>query len=1068
MANKEVKNIVFKGIERVNKRTNCNEGAMEEIINLRPEGNSWQNVGNKKRITSRGISIGADEDYQIIIHPTSRYDYYIVKTKDNVYLYDKNTEKKVGTLLQADDIVSVSYLQDVLIVCTKEKKYFFLYKLNTKEYKQLSFDNIGTTIWARGIPMYKKQSKTRTSNNWDTGFNSPTTLSPWSAVASDDDKEKAYLFYKHNYNKSNKLYPIIKYTDNSPSYDYDNISKVAKATLGYMQDDLSGINSVYDTYNKYGVFNEYIIDAKIKDTFYGLSFYRLAFRLYDGTYIGYSNITYADTNGDDIATKGSILNNFPVTIICKLGDQDAKWGDDMYTDVVVMYNPNGTHFITIDLADSQDAIMQLMEQGIILSMDLFMTKPIFSVDFDKECKLLSSKIKSYNTGYCVEVEFQRNETQFKEQLLNGTYYRVKSFDKDYFKKEITTNSSKRFSFLTTKKDIEALEGNKILPSPQTDNEIMFKSSYLYNDKQHLYDLYYNIFKGYDYALDRDLLYITSQTDATQKTKFYELIKKLVPSCASYTTEQMDAKVDGMYYTIEGAYDNEQFSIKHKINYPDNFIIQNNDNTFSLSLPKLFSYPLNDKVEFSIIVLMKDGTDTIQLYNGEFEDVYGGENTVVICKKKSTEDKFFGVGINAIYCNIPQNASLNKTFDLFAPMITDNYDSHLTSHFNTIQKNTNTENDIEKITFEEITKTNSTNIMQLTETDNPFVLPSEDNYSFEQKDNIIMAVCSNTGLTTDRNFGTYPLYVFTTKGIFALSVGSGNISYSDITRINISQIINPNVLSTPLGIMYLAKQGLCIINGKQVSCISDLVKGSPSVTNTENLNIVKSFAPVVIDYDSTTFKPIKEKDLSRIVDTNMLTPITSEFLQEIKDAQFYYNEENNEIGIVVKNKYTYIFNLNYKVFYKRSDYFQVENGNTLSLGEVYAKAKKIHLYEISEEYDTSKDICKTIAIITKPFLLDTRQYKHIERMILNCQWTNENDFYIFLFASNDGVNYNILKQVHQPKTSTQEYYKQDYYLSRALRGAKYCMLWVLSRSWADTHIANSYMEFRQVRNTQGIR
>ncbi len=1069
MAKKEVKNIIFKGIERVNQRINCNEGAMEEIINLRPEGNTWRNVGNRKQITTKAIQLGAEDEYQVIIHPTSRHEYYIVKTNNRLYLYDKNTEKRVSTLLEEDDIISVSYLYDVLIVCTKEKKYFFLYKLKEKKYKQITFDNLNTTIWARGIPMYQKQDKTRTSSDWETGFNFPTTKKP--TALSDDDKQKSYLFYKHNYNKANKLYPIIDYSNGATNVNYDNISNVAKATLGYMRDALQGVNQTYGTYTEYGAFNEFVIDAKIKDVFYGLSFYRLAFRLYDGTYMGYSNITYADTNGDDIATKGSVLNDFPVSIICKLSSNDDKLGDPMYTDVVVMYNPYGTHFITIDMNNSWKNILLLMDQGIIESMDLFMTRPIFCVDLDKDGKIINNPIilKSYNTGGCVQVQFPRNETQLKEQLLNGTYYRVKSFDKDYFEREKTTNTSKRFTFVTKYDDIEALEGNLILSSPQTDNEVMFKYSYLYNDKQHLYNLYYNIFKGYDYAIDSDLTFITSQTDETQKTKFYNLIKKLIPSYTSFSTEQLDAVVDGMYYTIEGEYNNEQFAIKHKINYPDNYIIQNEDNSFILSLPKLFSYPLNDKVTFSILIFFKDtDADAIQLYKGDFEQVFAGGNTSFVCKKKSTEDKYFTTGIKPIDCDIPRNANLNTEFDLTAPSITEDYDLRLTSHFNLIQKNINTDNDIEKIPFSEILTSQSTNIMQLTRTGNPFVLPSEDNYSFEQKDNIIMAVCSNTGLTNDRNFGSYPLYVFTTQGIFALSVGSNNISYETISQISISQVTNTNVLNTPSGIMFLSKRGLCIVNGKDISCISDLVKGVPSVTNDENLKTIKSYAPVVIQYDTTIFQSIKEQDLSQIVDPNTLTPITSDFLEEIANAQFYYDQVHNEICIVVKDKYTYVFSFDYQVFYKRSDYFQVENNQLLSLCKIYNKTKQIHLYEIKEQYDTSKDICKSISLITKPFLLDTRQYKHIERMILNCEWTNKDNFYIFVFASNDGVKYNILKQIHQKSDTSQEYYKQDYYMSRALRGAKYCMLWILSRQWTNTHIANCYTEFRQVRATNGIR
>lgn len=140
---------------------------------------------------------------------------------------------------------------------------------------------------------------------------------------------------------------------------------------------------------------------------------------------------------------------------------------------------------------------------------------------------------------------------------------------------------------------------------------------------------------------------------------------------------------------------------------------------------------------------------------------------------------------------------------------------------------------------------------------------------------------------------------------------------------------------------------------------------------------------------------------------------------------------------------------------------------ITLTPLNTAKKRVHLYEIEEQEDGSADICKSIAIITKPFALDTRQYKHIERMILNCSWTNEDDFYIVLFASNDGVRYSVLKSFHQRKSST-SFAKQDYYISRALRGCKYAMLWICSRQWTDTHIAGGYIEFREVRNVAGVR
>jgi hypothetical protein len=72
-----------RGIERVNTRINCNEGACEEITNLRREGNTLNSIGQRKKLdTNNVIHININiTDYEIFIHPASKHKYYIVWEK---------------------------------------------------------------------------------------------------------------------------------------------------------------------------------------------------------------------------------------------------------------------------------------------------------------------------------------------------------------------------------------------------------------------------------------------------------------------------------------------------------------------------------------------------------------------------------------------------------------------------------------------------------------------------------------------------------------------------------------------------------------------------------------------------------------------------------------------------------------------------------------------------------------------------------------------------------------------------------------------------------------------------
>ena len=1063
MQKSEVKTIAFKGIERINERINCNDGACEEIINLRPEGNTWHNIGKRKQITQNGLSVSGDVDYSVIIHPASKDKYYIVwdKTHGKIILYDSQTEKIKQILLNTDNIISVSYLDNVLIVCTQDKKYYFLYDAQTQDYKAISFNNVSANITAKSNPLVKQEDYT--------------------------SQKYSYIGETAVYNTGlmiqylpAELYTIYRTRDKGTITDYKQLtglslsafSEAVKSFLGTMEENIrEGKQSAKKLNNV-----PYISIEDGRKIFKGLSFYRVAFKPYDGSYVNYSNISYADTNGDDATMDnyGSFLNAFPISFKCDTdGSHVIKSGSgdySVYLRSVATYNPFGTHKVTIDLQSSFADIKTLMDNDIIQSIDVFMTRPVFSVDLDKDINLTDTYAYTQISGNgifkqgddisavaCFEGIFPRNDEGIRNQLFSGAYFKVKSFDKD----DVNKISDGILSYEIVYEDIKTLEANTILPTPATDNEVLFESSYNYNQRQHLYNILYNIFKGYDLPQDN------ISTGA-----FALLVNTINHNQSLY----------GLYYTVKGEYNGESFAIKHKINNPDRFIFM--DFLAGIQLPNLFSYPMIDKITFGIYIFYQNG-DVIKLFEKKFDNIFAGGNTNFICSLKNKDDKYFTKYLKHI--EFKYNSVQLQTY---LPTSADN-----DSHFNSLTQIIDF-SDLKITSFKEILQTSNKNILQLTETDNPFVLPSAENYAFGEKGNEILAISSNSGLTTDRNFGTYPLYVFTTDGVYTMAVGSGNVAYSNIIQLNTTQIINKNVLNTPLGVMFLSKRGLCIINGRQIQCISDLIKGNPTITSDDNRGKLLKLAPDSVN--PVTFQKIK--DLSAIVDLDALTPQDDDFLSEILTSQFYYDEVHNEVCIVVKEKYTYVFNLSLSVFYKRSDYFQVESGRILSTKTLYEQELNpkqptinpnnpfsfnqgsfhggnlqmdrtktlIHLFSFDEQFSEDEDICKSIAIITKPFLLDTRNFKHIERTIFNMSWKTRDDFYLVIFVSQNGVDYSILKQYHQISEKDNVQSKQDIYLSRALRSCKYIMVWICSRNITNTRIANIIMEFQQVRTKEGIR
>ena len=85
------------------------------------------------------------------------------------------------------------------------------------------------------------------------------------------------------------------------------------------------------------------------------------------------------------------------------------------------------------------------------------------------------------------------------------------------------------------------------------------------------------------------------------------------------------------------------------------------------------------------------------------------------------------------------------------------------------------------------------------------------------------------------------------------------------------------------------------------------------------------------------------------------------------------------------------------------------------------------------------------------------------------WTTRDNFYLLVLGSNDGVNFSMIKKVHQYAMIEDESKpRQDYYLSRMLRSVKYIVICILSRDLPNTRIGNVYISDRQKRAMIGIR
>ncbi len=87
--------------------------------------------------------------------------------------------------------------------------------------------------------------------------------------------------------------------------------------------------------------------------------------------------------------------------------------------------------------------------------------------------------------------------------------------------------------------------------------------------------------------------------------------------------------------------------------------------------------------------------------------------------------------------------------------------------------------------------NSRNKVMVSLANNPFVYEPENTYDVDSYDCVIYNVTSAAAALTQDSFGSHPLLLFTSRGLFAMEQGSGNVLYSRVVLIEASDRYQSN-------------------------------------------------------------------------------------------------------------------------------------------------------------------------------------------------------------------------------------------------------------------------------------
>lgn len=184
--------------------------------------------------------------------------------------------------------------------------------------------------------------------------------------------------------------------------------------------------------------------------------------------------------------------------------------------------------------------------------------------------------------------------------------------------------------------------------------------------------------------------------------------------------------------------------------------------------------------------------------------------------------------------------------------------------------------------------------------NPYYFPPEHSYLMPGE---IINLAVNTEQISTSQVGQFPLYVFTTEGIYALQVGDGKVLYSNVIPISAEVAVEGSeVLQTKYGMIFVTDGGLKLISGQKIVDFSDPVNGAV------DMNVRNS--QKYIYYNNTP-------GFYNILPYLSAVP----FSEYSRKAVMGYDIVQNEV--IISNpryNYSYVFNLKTNTWHKITDVF----------------------------------------------------------------------------------------------------------------------------------------------------
>lgn len=277
-----------------------------------------------------------------------------------------------------------------------------------------------------------------------------------------------------------------------------------------------------------------------------------------------------------------------------------------------------------------------------------------------------------------------------------------------------------------------------------------------------------------------------------------------------------------------------------------------------------------------------------------------------------------------------------------------------------------------------------NVVRLSDVNNPFRFSEE--YTVSLPVSKIYALSTAAKALSQGQFGQYPLYAFTSDGIWALELTATG-TYSARQPISRDVVINKDsITQIDTAVLFATDRGIMLISGSQVICISDMISAE-DMFQIKDLPKINEFTSL---YASSCGAKVSADDLSYIPFTDF-----------VRSCRMIYDYPHQHIIIYNPDKkYAYVYSLLSQLWGMILCNIQ---DNVNSYPEALAMTSDNRLVDFSQ----STTGVPTILVVTRPFKLDAPDvHKTISTVI---QRGNLKDKYLsqVLYGSNDLNNWMLV-------------------------------------------------------------